>query len=217
MSFNSPFWNFFDSINDEVDQFNRLLASNGFNDRVKVSPSTKAVKQSGESNDQSQVSQNQRESDANRSLIFPSLFNSPSFFSQGFDIVPPVDILDNESNYELHVSIPGASKDKINLDFNPENNQITITGEIPGHSDDSNLKIKERKLGKFERHIKLPQSPKLDEENIKANYSNGVLVLKIPKLSNEKGNSRRIEISSSESWNDETETTNVTKEIENKE
>jgi len=205
MSFNSPFWDFFDSINEEVDQFNRLLASNGYDDRVRVSPSSKAVTQ-GNEGDGKQVStrnkgQNNKRND--KSLIFPSLFNSPGFFSNNFDVVPPVDILDNEKDYELHVSVPGAQKDKINLDFNADKNEITISGEIPAHVEDKNLKVQERTSGKFERHISLPSSPKLDENNIKANYSNGVLTLKIPKLNNEKTNSRRIEITSSESWGDD--------------
>ncbi|ODQ57909.1 hypothetical protein WICANDRAFT_64061 [Wickerhamomyces anomalus NRRL Y-366-8] len=200
MSFNSPFWDFFDNINDEVDQFNRLLASNGYDDRVRVSPSsTKAVTQ-GNEKDQQAVTKSSAPKKNERSLVFPSLFNSPSFFSSNFDVVPPVDILDNEDNYELHVSIPGAEKDKINLDFNADKNQVTISGEIPAHTDDKNLKVNERSSGKFERHISLPSSPKLDENNIKANYANGVLTLKIPKLSKEKSNTRRIEISSSETW-----------------
>lgn len=201
MSFNSPFWNFFDNINDEVEQFNRLLASNGYEDRVKVSPSSKAVTQGNDSDKQvaNPTSANRNE----RSLIFPSLFNTPGFFSDNFDVVPPVDILDNEGDYELHVSIPGAQKDNISLDFNTERNEVTISGEIPAHDEDKKLKVKERTSGKFERHITLPSSPKLDEENIKANYSNGVLTLKIPKLSKEKSNSRRIEITSSETWGDE--------------
>jgi len=215
MAFNSPFWDFFDSINDEVDQFNRLLASNGYDDRVKVSPSSRAITNGNENDDgqNRQVSRrnnkrgnNKRNGD--RSLIFPSLFNEPSFFSNELDVVPPVDILDNDNNYELHVSIPGAQRDKINLDFNSDKNEITVSGEIPAHVEDKNLKVQERTSGKFERHISLPLAPKLDENNIKANYSNGVLTLKIPKLGNENSNSRRIEITSSESWGDESKEEN---------
>lgn len=205
----SPFWDFFDSINDEVEQFNRLLASNGYENRVKVSPSSKAVTQGNDKDKQvATKSDNKNARDSERSLIFPSLFNSPGFFSNNFDVVPPVDILDNEGDYELHVSIPGAQKDKINLDFNADKNEVVISGEIPAHSDDKNVKVSERTSGKFERHITLPSTPKLDEENIKANYTNGVLTLKIPKLSNEKSNSRRIEITSSESWTDEGSSSN---------
>ncbi|CAM9022327.1 unnamed protein product [Wickerhamomyces anomalus] len=172
MSFNSPFWDFFDNINDEVDQFNRLLASNGYDDRVRVSPSsTKAVTQ-GNEKDQQAVTKSSAPKKNERSLI--------------------------TMNYTFQFQV--LKKDKINLDFNADKNQVTVSGEIPAHTDDKNLKVNERSSGKFERHISLPSSPKLDENNIKANYANGVLTLKIPKLSKEKSNTRRIEISSSETW-----------------
>ncbi|CDR41212.1 CYFA0S06e04038g1_1 [Cyberlindnera fabianii] len=201
-AFNAPFWDFFDNISDEVNQFNRLLQTAGYdNNRVRVVPSkNKTVTQNGETPSASADGQVSNVTGTDRSLGFPSLFNS-SFFNSSFDFVPPVDILDNEKEYEIHVSTPGVKKDDIQLDFHPENNEVVISGVLKGHSEHSskNLKVQERSSGEFKRRIALPTSTKLDEDNIKASYNNGVLVLKVPKLDASTGGSKRIEISASDS------------------
>lgn len=202
-SFNSPFWNFFDNINDEVNQFNRLLSDTGLHNRVRASP--KAIKtnegSSSSSNDSFQLQNIDKNTISVRDPFgLPTLFSSSLLNSNQFNIIPPVDVLDNKDNYELHVSVPGAKKDDIHIDFNPDNNQVEITGEIARHREDSNLKLKERFTGSFSRVIRLPTGTKLDENNIKANYSAGVLTLIVAKAVSEQGrNTKRIEISCNES------------------
>ena len=58
-------------------------------------------------------------------------------------------------------------------------------------------KIRERRYGKFKRVVRLPKYPGVDADNIKANYTNGVLVLTVPKLKpseDEKAKVRKIEV-----------------------
>lgn len=214
MSFNSPFFDFFDAINNEVDSFSKILDQSGF----RTYPSQRQIA-SGKDDKSLTKSKN----GASNSVYDPqsSSFLSTDLddwfdgnkalfpYSRKGDLVPPVDILDHEDNYELHVSVPGVKEKKdINLEYHKEANQIFVTGEIPAVSttDETkkNVKVNERPSGKFKRCITLPQKPGIDADNIKANYNNGVLTLTVPKLAPSKDDDsvRKIEISSEESWGD---------------
>lgn len=188
MSFNSPFFQFFDAVNQEVDQFNRLLNNSGF-----IAPRQIEDESSGNSKQVAKQNQN-----ANS---LSSFFQDPWFADFGKDLIPPLDILDHEKEYEVHVSVPGIKDKKdIGLEYHQEANEIVISGEIPDITTEEtkdSAKIRERRYGKFKRVVRLPKYPGVDADNIKANYTNGVLVLTVPKLKpseDEKAKVRKIEV-----------------------
>ena len=113
-------------------------------------------------------------------------FQDPWFSDFGKDLVPALDILDHENEYEVHVSIPGIKEKKdIGLEYHKDSNEIVISGEIPDVTTEEtkgSAKVRERRYGRFKRVVRLPETPGIDNENIKANYTNGVLVLNVPKL-----------------------------------
>ncbi|CDO96235.1 unnamed protein product [Kluyveromyces dobzhanskii CBS 2104] len=174
MSFNSPFLEFFDAINQEVDQFNRLLNLNGV-----AAPKSIDRDYSGSSRQIANQSQKDNNSLTNWS-------RDPWFADLGNSLVPPLDVLDHETEYEVHVSAPGIKDKKdIGLEYHKDANEIVVSGEIPDVTTEEtkgSAKIRERKYGKFKRVVRLPDSPGIDADNIKANYTNGVLVLNVPKL-----------------------------------
>ncbi|ODV96084.1 hypothetical protein PACTADRAFT_2385 [Pachysolen tannophilus NRRL Y-2460] len=221
---NDPFWNFFENINDEVSSFNDFVNSQRPRQRQALAKGNRTRNQrqvtadgnqpEGAGSSQQLTSQrgNNKENNqgnGNGRLTTSSFFNDPFFnsvspfdfnFDADIDIVPPVDIIDNEKNYDVHFSIPGAAKDHITIDFNKDDNELVVKGEIPevestkveGEGKKARKYI-ERSSGKFERHIVLPS--KADGDNIKAKFENGVLQLDVPKSTEEKANSKRIEIS----------------------
>lgn len=172
MSFNSPFFQFFDTINQDVDQFNRLLNSSGFYGPRQIKDST-AV-------DSNQITKKTPET------TIGSLARDPWFSDFGKDLIPPLDILDHENEYQVHVSVPGIKdKNSINLEYHHDTNEVVVSGEIPDivtEETRGSAKVRERSYGSFKRVFKLPTTPSVDPENIKANYVNGVLELTIPKL-----------------------------------
>ncbi|QLG70408.1 hypothetical protein HG535_0A03470 [Zygotorulaspora mrakii] len=210
MSFNTPFYDFFDAINNEVNSFSRLLDNTGYNvydssARNAQLPSTdKQVTRAGKNNQitHSKAAPLTALDDwfENDWPLIPEAVGKSSF-------VPPVDILDHDKNYEVTVTAPGVKDKKdINLEYHKERNQIVVSGEIPSTFDDSTkdkLKVQERFSGKFKRIISLPDYPGIDADNIKADYSNGILTLTIPKLKPSKDGSgiQKIEIFSQESSN----------------
>jgi HSP20 family protein len=52
------------------------------------------------------------------------------------------------------------------------------------------LRISEFRTGSIERRFKFPNLPRINEEEIKAKYANGLLNIKIPKVKDEEGESR---------------------------
>ncbi|ANZ76740.1 BA75_04314T0 [Komagataella pastoris] len=115
---------------------------------------------------------------------------------------PPINVYDLKEKYVVVVSLPGADKSSFHIDFHPTSHELLIKGEVKNKyyhessDDESYLKISEQRFGSFERTIKLPTLPRVEDENIKATYSNGLLELVIPKItpdSHEKVK-RRIDI-----------------------
>lgn len=104
---------------------------------------------------------------------------------------PRVDVLERENQYELHIMMPGLSKEDIKLDL--EEKKLTISAERKKESEESGVKYHstESFFGKFSRSFHLPKNS--DTENISAEFKNGILVVSIPKSEPAK-TSKTIEI-----------------------
>lgn len=183
----APYYSFSDSINNEVDSFNRLLRRNGF--------------RYGEPERYSTTTGGDQRLSVNLDNWFDNNFLSIARSSSPTGILPSVDILDHEKSYELNVSVPGVAKDDINLEYHEQNNQIVIAGEVPSVVNEekkNKVRVKEVRTGNFKRVIQLPESSEIDVDNIKATYTNGILKLDIPKIEPTKPekHTKRIEITS---------------------
>lgn len=91
-----------------------------------------------------------------------------------------VNIVENENEYGLEVVAPGFEKENFNLKI--ENNQLIISAEVKKEEkeDGNNFNRREYQVQSFERSFALPEN-EIDEQNIKANYVNGVLKVALPK------------------------------------
>ena len=104
---------------------------------------------------------------------------------------PSVDIYENKDQLVLEAELPGMKPEEFDLSI--ENNVITLRGERRFEKTDEgdNYHRVERSYGSFTRSFTLPQT--VNGEEAKAEYSNGVLRVTLPKR--EEAKSRRIEIS----------------------
>ena len=118
-------------------------------------------------------------------LVFPALMNEilkPDWFG-GLETVntnlPPVNILENETNFELELSVPGWLKDDIKIEL--EKDVLSVSAEVKTEEvkKDEKYTRKEFVLKSFRRAFTLPNT--IDAESIKANYENGVLGFVLPK------------------------------------
>ncbi|KAI5923372.1 HSP20-like chaperone [Camillea tinctor] len=105
--------------------------------------------------------------------------------------VPPVDIFNTDKAFVLHVSLPGASKEDIGVNWDGE--KVNIAGVIyrPGNEEFlQTLASSERRVGMFERSIKLPpagsdEKDDVDGLSITAKMENGILIVTVPKTEKE--------------------------------
>jgi HSP20 family protein len=103
-----------------------------------------------------------------------------------------MDLMESDDQYHLSVDLPGISRDDVTVSV--ENNRLTIRGEraSQSHAEDANILRMERSVGTFYRAIRLPES--VNEDAIKASFTNGVLSVTLPKT--EKSRPKKIKISS---------------------
>ena len=106
--------------------------------------------------------------------------------------VPSVDVRESEKAITMEFELPGIRAE--NIDIMAENGVLTVRGEKreerkEGDEEQGRYHVVERSYGEFVRSFQLP--PGVDEDNIEADFDNGVLTVKVPKSETQ---SRRIRI-----------------------
>jgi HSP20 family protein len=117
----------------------------------------------------------------NFSNLIDRFFNESLSRSGGsaYSFVPKVDIVENEKAFELHVAVPGMTKDDFKIDLNE--NYLTISGErkFSQEKKEDNFRSIETQYGTFSRAFSLPEN--VDAAAITAKYNNGILEVTVPK------------------------------------
>jgi len=117
------------------------------------------------------------------------------FFSNNSAELPAfrTDIRNEEDHYLLEAELPGFSKEDISLDL--KEGILTIKAEHKEETEEKNEKgtyiRRERRFGSVSRSFDVSG---IDEESISANFENGVLKLRLPKVQPVIPETRRIEI-----------------------
>ena len=123
--------------------------------------------------------------------LFEESFVSPSASRQGQGgFVPALDLSETADGYLVELAAPGLKPEDVQITL--ENNVLLIKGELRQEVEDKqrNYHRIERRYGAFQRTITLPSTVKSDA--IKAELSNGILRLDIPKA--EEVKPRRIDV-----------------------
>jgi len=92
---------------------------------------------------------------------------------------PAVDIFEESDRIVIQAELPGVEKKDITIDL--KDRVLTLKGERTVEKDgpEKGYSRRERIFGCFERAFTLPAG--LDPEKIRADYSNGVLTIELPK------------------------------------
>jgi HSP20 family protein len=105
----------------------------------------------------------------------------------------PMDAYRDGDTFVIQFDVPGTSLESIEITV--EQNVLTVHAERDGLKDDGvEMIVSERSTGRFSRQVFLGET--LDAENITADYTAGVLTLRIPVR--EAAKPRRVEISSND-------------------
>lgn len=109
--------------------------------------------------------------------VFDSDTRETSLFKGTWN--PAVDISEDKDNFYLHVELPGLTKEDVKVKY--EEGLLSVTGEKKAEKEekDVNYHRVERSYGKFERSFRVPS--RIVNENIDADFSNGVLTVTLPK------------------------------------
>src|SRR4051812_5693382 len=94
---------------------------------------------------------------------------------------PPVDVIEDEHNYQLKVELPEVKKEDIKVAV--ENGMIAISGERKFEREEKDSKKTfhriERAYGAFQRSFELPDD--VDGSKVQAEFKEGILVVSLPK------------------------------------
>ena len=107
--------------------------------------------------------------------------------------VPAVDVVEQKDAYLMYAELPGVDASQVEISF--EQNVLTVRGSKPSAlnattEDEIRVYAAERVTGSFERSIRLPEF--VDGEKIGAAFTNGLLVITVPKA--QAAQKRRIDI-----------------------
>ena len=107
--------------------------------------------------------------------------------------VPPVDIFETDNALVLKADVPDVEMK--NVDIQIENGTLTLKGERKFEKDEKNKGFHriERSYGSFARYFTLPET--VDTENVRAEYSSGVLTVTLPKKEIAKPKSIKVQVS----------------------
>lgn len=116
----------------------------------------------------------------NRNPLFSDLMNQMwSDFDHSQKVKPATNILENEKEFKIQISIPGWKKEDVKVEIDKTLLKISANIEENKEESSDNYIRKEFKAASFERAFTLPKE--IDHENIKAEHHNGILEVSIPK------------------------------------
>lgn len=138
----------------------------------------------------------QKESPARTILNSVDLFNdffndfaSPEFRKWSS---PAVNISENDLAYKLQLAVPGLKKEDFKIAV--EENTLVVTAEQKAENTETTEKFtrKEFSFSSFTRRFNLPEN--VNQHSISASYENGIMVISLPKQTEEKPKPREINI-----------------------
>jgi HSP20 family protein len=113
------------------------------------------------------------------SNLVDKFFNESLARTGGSTFIPKVDIVENPESFEIHLAVPGLTKDDFKIELN--DNYLTVSGErkFTNEKKERTFHSIETHYGSFSRSFSLPEN--VDGGKINAKYNNGMLELTIPK------------------------------------
>lgn len=160
--------------------------------RKSTAPSLNVHKVSKPAEDETET--NTKTSDVKPTVVSDVKVSAPQLKKKNLPFSPPLNVYEFKNNYIVVISLPGVSKEFVDIDYHPTSNELVVKGEVKNKylsdddeaSNDFVLKVSEQRFGNFERIVKLPAYPGIEDSKIKARFLNGLLEIKLPKVDESK-------------------------------
>jgi HSP20 family protein len=101
---------------------------------------------------------------------------------------PLADVSETDDAYRVELELPGIKSKDIDVEVAAQ--ELVVTGEIKERERHGILRRSTRRTGRFEYRLRLPSE--VSPEGVKADMSEGVLTITVPKAESNK--SRRVEV-----------------------
>ncbi len=104
----------------------------------------------------------------------------------------PVELHEKDNEYSVKAELPGVKKEDLDIDI--DKNYITINAKRhEEHKEDTKgYRKSEFRYGEYSRTVYFPQE--IDVEKTRAKLEHGILDIQAPKLSAEKGNTKKLTV-----------------------
>jgi HSP20 family protein len=104
---------------------------------------------------------------------------------------PAVDMYEEKEKYVVKAEVPGFEKDDIHISITDSTLQLRGEVKQEEEKEDRNYYYSERSYESFTRDIPLPSA--VNQDQIKANFKNGILTIEMPKSKEAVGKEIKIE------------------------
>lgn len=125
--------------------------------------------------------------------LFDEMFNDP-FFERNENKIMKTDIKEKGDKYLVEIDLPGYEKEDIKIEV--EDGYLTVHAKVNKaeveSKEDGKYIQKERYSGECARSFYIGEDIK--QEDIKANFKNGILTLSFPRTRKEKSDKKYIDI-----------------------
>ncbi len=103
---------------------------------------------------------------------------------------PNVEIAESDKEFRVVAEVPGLEEKDVEVLL--DDGVLTLRGERKSEVEDKDRQFSERFYGRFERRI--PLGAEIEEDNVAANFKNGVLTVTLPKTARARSKAKRIAI-----------------------
>lgn len=109
--------------------------------------------------------------------------------TSGRGVYPPVNVFRQGEDFVIVAELPGVKKDELEITVKAD--QVRIVGKKTTDAPEgASVHRRERGTGDFDRSLSLPA--KIDSENAKAEFHDGLLALHLPRAASDKARSIAI-------------------------
>ncbi len=124
--------------------------------------------------------------------VYDEVFSNQDEAESVGNLVPPVNIEENADAFKITAELPGIPKEDVKITF--QDGTLSISGEkqLPPDKKKRDYHRFEIEYGSFSRSFRIPAQVKVD--GIEARFDNGLLIVHLPKVEEEKPQEIKINI-----------------------
>ncbi len=107
----------------------------------------------------------------------------------------PVEVTETQAEYRVRLLVPGIDPEKINLQMSERELSVSTETQPRELEEGEMVHMNQFRYGKFSKQLSFPQA--IDQNQVQANYTHGVLTITLPKAENNKRKTIPIHVQAS--------------------